>query len=73
MISPHLFDNKKESRFKFAHSVDPLNFKNIPKIAEDDEEIQVPKNIQELIMRGIRTVSNSLSNVNKTSVKSTAA
>lgn len=25
MISPHLFQNKKESRFKFAHSVDPLN------------------------------------------------
>lgn len=39
----------------------------------DDEEIQVPKNIQELIMRGIRTMSNSLSNVNKSSVKSTAA
>ena len=73
MISPHLFKKKQESRFKFAHSVDPLNCKNIPKIAEDDEEIQVPKNIQELIMRGIRTVSNSLSNVNKSSVKSTAA
>lgn len=36
MISPHLFQKKKESRFKFAHSVDPL--KNIPKV-EDDEEI----------------------------------
>jgi hypothetical protein len=24
MISPHLFTKKKESRFKFAHSVDPL-------------------------------------------------
>ena len=33
----------------------------------------MPKNIQELIMRGIRTMSNSLSNVNKSSVKSTAA
>ena len=45
MISPHLFPKKQESRFKFAHSVDPLNAKNIQKIADDDEEIQVPKNI----------------------------
>lgn len=47
MISPHLFPKKQESRFKFAHSVDPLNAKNIQKIynGDDDEEIQVPKNI----------------------------
>jgi hypothetical protein len=38
MISPHLFQKKKESRFKFAHSVDPLNAKNWPK-NDDDEEI----------------------------------
>jgi len=35
---------------------------------DDDEEIQVPKKIQDLIERGIRTVSNSIS-----TVKSTAA
>jgi hypothetical protein len=37
MISPHLFQNKKESRFKFAHSVDPLNA--YQKIIDDDDEI----------------------------------
>jgi len=45
MISPHLFQKKKESRFKFAHSVDPLNAKNLSKDLEDDDEIQVPKKI----------------------------
>ena len=29
MISPHIFKKQKESRFKFAHSVDPLNAKNL--------------------------------------------
>lgn len=38
-----VFQKKKESRFKFAHSVDPLNAKNFN--LPDDEEIQVPKNI----------------------------
>lgn len=31
MISPHIFQKKKESRFKFAHSVDPLNAKILQK------------------------------------------
>lgn len=39
MISPHIFQKKKESRFKFAHSLDPLNAKNIYKNFEDDDEI----------------------------------
>lgn len=29
MKSPHFFKKKQVSRFKFAHSVDPLNAKNI--------------------------------------------
>jgi|DEB0MinimDraft_12_1074336.scaffolds.fasta_scaffold14462_2 hypothetical protein len=41
MISPHLFKKKQVSRFKFAHSVDPLNAKNLQKQIEleDGEEI----------------------------------
>lgn len=66
MISPNFFKKKQISRFKFAHSVDPLNAKNIQKqiyFFEDDDgdEIQVPKSIQDLIERNIRTLSNSLS------------
>lgn len=68
LISPHIFQKKKESRFKFAHSVDPLNAK-LPKEIDDLEEIEVPKSIQDLIERGIRTMSNSLS-TQKKSVKS---
>ena len=59
MISPHIFQKKKESRFKFAHSVDPLS--KFEKEIDDGEEIEVPKSIQDLIERGIRTLSNSLS------------
>jgi hypothetical protein len=77
MISPHIFQKKKESRFKFAHqvahSVDPWQANQ--KIIEDDDEIQVPKKIQDLIERGIRTLSHSLSTVksNVNDIKSTAA
>jgi len=42
MISPHLFAKKKESRFKFAHSVDPLMAKLQKEEGEDGEEIHVP-------------------------------
>lgn len=44
-------------------------------VVDDDDEILVPKNIQDLIERGIRTYSNSLSNVksNVNDMKSTAA
>ena len=75
MISPHIFQKKKESRFKFAHSVDPLNAKNLQGRIDDDDEIEVPKKIQDLIERGIRTLSNSLSTVKSTvnTAKSTAA
>ena len=31
MISPNIFKKQKESRFKFAHSVDPFNAKNLQK------------------------------------------
>jgi capsid protein len=77
MISPHIFQKKKESRFKFAHqvahSVDPWQANQ--KIIEDEDEIQVPKKIQDLIERGIRTLSHSLSTVksNVNDIKSTAA
>lgn len=42
---------------------------------DDDDEILVPKKIQDLIERGIRTLSNSLSTVksNINEIKSTAA
>ena len=40
------------------------------KALEDDEEIQVPQNIQEMILRGIRTLSNSLSNIESSTIKS---
>ena len=42
---------------------------------DDDEEILVPKNIQDLIERGIRTLSNSISTVksNVNDIQSTAA
>ena len=62
IISPALFKKNKSSRFKFAQSVAPM-FKN----AEDEDVIQVPIRIQELIERGIRTVSHSLASVNSKS------
>jgi len=77
MINNHFFQKKKESRFKFAHqvahSMDPLLANQ--KMIDDDDEILVPKNIQELIERGIRTLSNSISTVksNVNDMKSTAA
>jgi hypothetical protein len=63
MISPHIFKKKQESRFKFAHSVDPIKNlqKQISMFVDDGDEIQVPKSIQDLIERNIRTLSNSLS------------
>lgn len=63
MISPHIFKKKQVSRFKFAHSVDPIKNlqKQISMFEDDGEEIQVPKSIQDLIERNIRTLSNSLS------------
>lgn len=68
IISPDIFKKKQVSRFKFAHSVDPLNAKNLQKqgistFDEDGDEIQVPKSIQDLIDRNLRTLSNSLSTV----------
>ena len=51
-----LFRKKQESRFNFAHSVDPI------KSCFDLDEIEVPANIQDLIERNIRTLSNSISN-----------
>ena len=59
ILSPLLFKKKQESRFQFAHSVDP-GFKysgNDP----DWDEIEVPAKIQDLIEKNIRTLSNSMS------------
>jgi hypothetical protein len=43
-----------------------MNAKNLQKqLEEDGEEIQVPKSIQDLIVRNIRTLSNSLSSKNQ--------
>lgn len=52
-----IFRKKQESRFQFAHSVDPIKSN-----ADDWDEIEVPAKIQDLIERNIRTLSNSLSN-----------
>jgi hypothetical protein len=50
--------------------VDPLNAKNLKQMEEEDkDEIQVPKNIQEIIERNIRTLSNSLSTTNKSAME----
>jgi len=63
MISPNLFKKKPVSRFKFAHSVDPIKNlqKQISMFEDDENEIEVPKSIQDLIECKIRTLSNSLS------------
>lgn len=47
MISPAIFKKKQESRFKFAHSVDPIKNlqKQISMFEDDGDEIQVPKSI----------------------------
>ena len=53
--------------------MDPLQANQ--KMIDDDEEILVPKKIQDLIERGIRTLSNSISTVksNVNDIQSTAA
>ena len=54
--------------------MDPLQVNY--KINDDDDEILVPKNIQDLIERGIRTLSNSVSvnsRVYRDDMKSAAA
>ncbi len=56
LLSPMLFRKKQESRFQFAHSVDPIK-SNL----DDWDEIEVPAKIQDLIERNIRTLSNSIS------------
>ena len=50
-----ILQRKQESRFHFAHSVDPIK-------TCDWDEIDVPARIQDLIERNIRTLSNSISN-----------
>lgn len=47
MISPNLFKKKPQSRFKFAHSVDPIKNlqKQISMFEDDENEIEVPKSI----------------------------
>ena len=58
LLSPMIFNKKQESRFQFAHSVDPIK-------SCDLDEIEVPANIQDLIERNIRTLSNSMSSKNE--------
>ena len=55
-----LFKRKQESRFQFAHSVDPIK-------SCDWDEIEVPAKIQDLIRESMRTLSNSLSTKNEIS------
>lgn len=61
-----MFGKKKESRFKFAHSVvhhsvDPLGANGKGMMLDDEEIIEVPKRVQDLIVHSFRTISNSLS------------
>lgn len=59
-----------QSRFQFAHSVDPIKkeggfkfgFGCATNSEVDKEEILVPWKVQELIHKSIRTLSNSISN-----------
>jgi len=71
--SPALQYTRNQSRFQFAHSVDPVKkgdsaynfgFGCSPNHIEqlDRNEILVPMKVQELIHRSIRTLSNSISN-----------
>jgi len=71
--SPALKYSRVQSRFQFAHSLDPIKkeggFKfgfgcQIPATSSevDKEEIVVPMKVQELIHRSIRTLSDSVSN-----------
>lgn len=62
ILSPMIFKKKAESRFQFAHSVDPIK-------STDWDEIDVPAKIQDLIERNIRTLSNSsISTSNKNDI-----
>ena len=71
--SPALSYGRIQSRFQFAHSLDPIKkdggFKfgfglaaAVTSSEVDNEEIVVPMKVQELIHRSIRTYSNSVSN-----------
>ncbi len=53
ILSPMIFKHNSESRFTFARSVDPSKYNDL-------EEIHVPENIQDLIERNIRSLSNSI-------------
>ena len=69
--SPALQYSRTQSRFQFAHSLDPVKkdggfkfgFGCAATSSEvDKEELLVPLKVQELIHRSIRTLSNSISN-----------
>ena len=75
--SPTLAYGRIQSRFNFAHSVDPIKketsaAKSVFKFGfgcapgagsdVDRDEIMVPMKVQEFIHRSIRTLSNSMSN-----------
>ena len=69
--SPSLQYGRNQSRFNFAHSLDPIKkqgggfkfgFGCATSSEVDKDEIMVPMKVQELIHRSIRTLSNSISN-----------
>jgi len=59
-ISPYYFNRNDESRFNFARSMDPR---------EETEYLNIPEEIQEILERNIRTMSNKAhkSSIDKTS------
>ena len=60
MVSPYFFNRNSESRFNFARSVDPQ---------KESEYVNIPEEIQEILERNIRTMSNKAhkSSIDKTS------
>lgn len=50
IVSPYFFNRNTESRFNFARSMDPRE--------ETNEYLNIPEEIQEILERNIRTMSN---------------
>jgi hypothetical protein len=61
VISPYFFNRNQESRFNFARSMDPR---------EETEYLNMPEEIQEILERNIRTISNK---AHKSSIDNTSS
>lgn len=61
VVSPYLFNRNRESRFEFARSMDPK---------EETVCLNIPEEIQEILERNIRTMSNK---AHKSSIDNTSS